>query len=296
MIRALDCSTPTTPHIPAIVKAGVKTVIRYVGHPASGADLTQSEAKALLAHGLGIGLVYEGSASWMLGGHAAGIEAANAAKSHIRALGGPDHPFVYFAADFDASAAQTDAVMQCLAGAAQVLGKNYVGVYGGLRVVTTALQDGRAYRAWQTVAWSGGTWNPHAVLRQILGSPWGALGFSYDADEQLAANVGQWGYVAPKPVVVDYRPLKVPAVALADELHIPHAGVDVTVEAKGTPFEVLLLDIAKSRPAKVDYRPTKAAAVRIANELKIAHHGVVAGTNALGTPARNLLREIAKHK
>ena len=296
-MKAIDASTNTAGYAARIKAAGVQTVIRYIGHPGSSMDLTASEVKALRAHGLEIAFVYEAAASWMLGGAGAGRIAAKACVSYLHGIGIPTPQLVYFACDFDAQPGrQMDAVMECLDGAAKILGHDHVGIYGGYGTVKTAIDGKHARLAWQTVAWSGGKWHPNAVLRQVLGDKWGSLGFSYDPDEQLAEYVGQWPYTAPKPVTVDYRPLKVAAVKVADDLKIPHDGVDVTVEAKGEPFDALLIHLAKAPAGKTDYRPLKRAALAVANTLHIKHPGVRATTNALGEPARAMLKAIAGHK
>src|SRR5206468_1409455 len=109
---------------------GYAGVVRYVGTPGRGKNLTRAEAAAMLAAGVPVGLVYEDTAGWMLGGSSAGAAAARAA------LADADHcgvgvRCVYFACDQDITAAeQMAAVAQCLDGAAQVLGRERVGVYG----------------------------------------------------------------------------------------------------------------------------------------------------------------------
>ena len=298
--RAIDCAGSCESHTAALKREAVHTVMRYVGQPGLWKDLTHAEAAQLRREGIGVGFVYEASATWMLGSYQAGLEAARAAQAHIRAIGGPHDPFVYFACDFDVQSAHLPAVLACLSGASTVLGQSRVGIYGGLRVVTAALQRGVAAKAWQTLAWSP-SWHPRAVLRQVNIWPhetWGSLGFAYDPDEQLADDVGQWGYVAPPPKPkVDYRPLKVAAVKVADAVKLAHEGVDVTEEAKGRPFDDLLVAIAKRPTAQAaDYRPLKAQAVKVADEIKVGHAGVTPETNGLGAPARKLLRAIAAHR
>ena len=183
--------------------AHVATVMRYVGDSGNPKCLERVEASGLQQEGIGLGFVYEGAASWMLQGRAAGIIAAGAARRHIRDLGGPQEPFVYFACDFDARPGQLPEVLACLRGAASVLGADKVGIYGGLAVVTAALKAQAAVRAWQTRAWSTDAqgevvWHPGACLRQVGGEAYGSLrGLSYDADEQVIDDVGQWVDLKP---------------------------------------------------------------------------------------------------
>ena len=308
MKRAIDYAEGMGGGVPARLKAEhIEVVVRYVGQPTWPKCLTESEAKALRAHGIGVAFVYETSATWMLGGNAAGIAAANEAKRHIHAIGGPADPFVYLAADFEMQPAHEGAVLACLRGAGAVLGSNNVGIYGGYATVKAALAHHAAAKAWQTMAWSYGRWHPDAVLRQTSispATPYGELGVSYDADEMMSGDVGQWGYVKPKPpepdppkpAGVDYRPLKVAAVKVAKSLRIAHAGVVLTAKGKGAPFEKLLVAIADHAAWKVDYRPLKAESVKVADTLKIEHVGVDPTVNEFGDPARALLKAIAAHK
>ncbi len=200
--RAIDYSSGYTPALPAKLKAAkIATVMRYVV-PGVPKSIAKPEADGLRAADIGIGFIYETYADWMLGGHTAGVNAATAAKAYIKSLGGPAAPVVYFAADFDVTSAMQEMhIYECLRGAATVLGESHVGIYGGLRIVKAAMAVHTAAYGWQTTAWSGGVWYARANLRQltVTGSPYGNLGLSYDADEQLAANIGQWGYVAPQP-------------------------------------------------------------------------------------------------
>jgi hypothetical protein len=232
--------------------AHVVTVMRYVGDPSNSKCLGRTEAHELRAAGIGVGFVYEAGTSWMLAGKAAGVAAAQKARDHIRSIGGPNDPFVYFAADWDVLVAQEGSVLNCLRGAATVLGTGKVGIYGGRAIVTIGLSSKAAAKAWQATAWSGGRWNAHACLRQFYGANlYGALGLDYDANEQLSDNVGQWGYVMPKPKpkpkppvdTYDYTAMKVELVKWADFHHKPHVGVDTTIKTKGVPFEKLIHEV-----------------------------------------------------
>lgn len=198
MKRAIDYAYGWTPQATARFKAhGVEVVLRYVGIPTAGKCIGKTELAALHAAGLGLGFIYESTAQWMLGGREAGANAAYRSRSYIRERGGPREPFVWLAADWDVQPSQVGAVLDCLHGAVSVLGPGHVGIYGGLRVCTAALDRRAVAKAWQTVAWSHGQWERRAVLRQVLGQQWGDLGLSYDTDQMVADNVGQWP--APEP-------------------------------------------------------------------------------------------------
>lgn len=171
-------------------KAGVGVVIRYVGGSA-WKSLTPAEAKALRAQGIDIAAVYESSAGWILGGRAAGVAAARAARRAIIAAGGPAQPFVYFACDTDTH--NYAAVNAALVGAQSVLGPDNVGIYGSYSVCQNALKVQAATKAWQTVAWSNGRVLQGAALLQLVPQTLGNLGVNYDFNVRFADDVGQWG-------------------------------------------------------------------------------------------------------
>jgi hypothetical protein len=155
---------------PAAIKAaGYAGVVRYIGTPGRGKNLTRVEAQAMRAAGVPIALVYEDSAGWMRGGAAAGIAAARATLTDAANCGVPVR-CVYFACDEDiTSTAGMAAVMACLDGAATVLGKARTGVYGEADVIDAALAGGHAAWGWQTRAWSGGRVSARAHLLQQIG-------------------------------------------------------------------------------------------------------------------------------
>jgi hypothetical protein len=175
---------------------GMHVVARYVapGSANNWKRITAAEVKDLHAHGLKIVLVYETNASWMLGGRAAGRAAAMEALREAHAVGAPAHPVIYFACDFDANTHQTAAVIDCLRGCEDVLGKGNAGLYGGYGVIAVGAAAG-FYHLWQSLAWSYGRWHPQSVFRQTSiwpQTPYGNLGVSYDADLQMRAEIGAW--------------------------------------------------------------------------------------------------------
>jgi len=114
------------------------------------------------------------------------------------ALGAPSGLIGWFSADWDVQPSEIPAVLAYLNAAASVLGgKRYVGCYGGLRAVSAAIDAG--FGGWQTVAWSGGQWDPRAVARQtgrqlIVGG--------VQVDENVIINLaalGAWGGPASTP-------------------------------------------------------------------------------------------------
>lgn len=172
-------------------RGGVGIVIRYVGS-AKWKCLTRREANALRRAGIDIAAVYETKAGWMLGGYKAGVTAAKRARAAVRACGGPRTPFVYFACDVATKRYST--VNACLRGAASVLGRNNVGIYGSYSVCDNALKSGWATKAWQTEAWSYGKSLASAALYQNARRCDGYLGLDYDSNFARAEDLGQWGY------------------------------------------------------------------------------------------------------
>jgi Domain of unknown function (DUF1906) len=151
-----------------------------------GKALTVEEARDLGAAGLDLVALFELEEESMALGGGEGAAHGRQALDAARALGMPlDRP-IYFACDFDIDESQMGAALDYMYAARRVLaGHYYAAAYGGLRLVTATLAAGFGF-AWQTLAWSGGTWNERAQLRQIqIGSAW-------DTDRALAADFGQW--------------------------------------------------------------------------------------------------------
>lgn len=185
------------PSIDAMKKAGVKFVARYVSNPGNSKNIERAEATSLKKAGIGIVTVFESTAGRALAGHAAGAADAKSAHAQIVAAGGPADAPIYFAVDFDAQPSQQAALNEYLSGAASVLGKGRVGVYGGYYVVERCAAAKVCRFFWQTYAWSGGHVSKHANLYQYSNGHT-LDGVSCDYDKALKANYGQWGYVAPR--------------------------------------------------------------------------------------------------
>jgi hypothetical protein len=180
-----------SPGTGALKRAGAVFACRYLSHDTTGKNLTLAEAQALSAAGMWIVVVWEDTADRALVGYTAGAQDARAAAAQAAACGMPDDRPVYFAVDFDASAAQTAAINSYLDGTASVLGRHRVGIYAGYEAVRAALDGGHAAWAWQTYAWSSGRWDPRARLHQysndhLIG------GIDLDYDTSLSGDYGQW--------------------------------------------------------------------------------------------------------
>lgn len=204
----VDYAFSPHPTIAALQAAGAKFAVRYISNnpknDLNGKNLLPAEAKALRAAGLRIAVVVEYYARRMLGGHAQGVTDAAHADAVVTALGMPRIP-VYFAADWDATPAEQADINAYLDGAASVIGRARVGIYGGYYPVKRALDAGKAAYAWQTSAWSGGQWDSRAAIRQYGARRIGDA--TCDSDNSMRADFGQWPRPAPP------RPAPHPTVA-----------------------------------------------------------------------------------
>lgn len=212
---------------PAALKAaGVTFVVRYVSHDlsklrglpaeratgmggersrraftmAAGAprQTTSGEVAALLAAGIGVALVWEDTADAAVQGHARGVSDATEANRQATALGLAGIP-VYFAVDYDAAAGDQPQINAYLDGAASVIGRGRVGVYGGFWPVSRARSAGKATWYWGSYAWSGSNWGscgwtPHLMQQLALVT---ICGVQCDIDIAAVADFGQ----APRPGV-----------------------------------------------------------------------------------------------
>lgn len=163
-MQAIDYST----RIPGgtVRLAGYLHVFRYLGNPDVWSKaMTQDEVNDLHNHGITIHLNYEQTADFMLGGYSAGQSFAKEARKWATSLGFGSHEPIVYSADFDASDAQIVVLLEFLRGAADADGgKSNVGIYGGYKVVKTAIDAG--YIGWQTYAWSYGQVETRAVAYQ----------------------------------------------------------------------------------------------------------------------------------
>ncbi len=171
----------------ALRKANVKFACRYLSRD-SAKNLTAAEAKILSDARIDLVVVWETTADRAKQGVAAGRLDAREALKQARACGMPEDAPIYFAVDFDGTAAQ---VAPYFRGVAGVLGKSRTGVYGGLRVVAGLFDAGIVDYGWQTYAWSGGKWDRRAQLQQYSNARTLA-GVSCDYDRATADDFGQW--------------------------------------------------------------------------------------------------------
>lgn len=179
---------PTVAQIEAV---GAHFVARYLSTDAKK-NIRAAEVTAYKAAGLGTVVVWETTTGRATAGRAAGVADAQAAEAQRKAVGLPPDMVVHFAVDEDTTWASVSPYM---AGAASVIGKARVGVYGGYQVIEGAAAAGYRY-LWQTVAWSGGHWSSHATIRQPGGT---TLSGGADWDTAMTPDYGQY----PRPVPLE---------------------------------------------------------------------------------------------
>lgn len=202
----------------ALVKAGAKFVVRYVG--TSPKCLTVGERNALHAAGLGIGLVYEVGGTSFTGGNAAGQKDGAAAKKAAALLGVPAGTVIYFAIDTDTS--DLASCRAYLAGCHDAVGPYTAKLYAGFKVIDVV----GAGDHWQTYAWSNGRISKQAGLYQYQNNIT-VGGVSVDKCRTLANGpviVGGWlSYtltpVVP-PVAPPVNPIVHPVAAVKDLLRL----------------------------------------------------------------------------
>lgn len=183
----------------ALVAAGKRFVIRYVPYRLAdgrwtGKGLTRAEVKDYRAHGLDIALVFESTAGRAKDGQAAGVNDAKVSQAAIASfadLGMPQDLPVYFAVDFDTTSAHWPAIDAYMDGAASVLGRARVGVYGEKSLIDHLRGNGKAAWYWQTYAWSGGLTATGIHVKQYLNGQT-INGGAVDLCRAYQADFGQW--------------------------------------------------------------------------------------------------------
>lgn len=200
----------SVPPVSALKAAGISFAARYLSTDASK-NLSALERDALHAAGISIVLVWETSGTSAQQGYAQGMSDGAEARKQATALGFPASLPIYYAVDFDATAAQMASVLDYLHGAADAEGsKARVGVYGSFAVVEAAAGAGFSF-GWQTYAWSGGQWSSHATIRQTHNDQQ-VGGADVDLDEAMVSDYGQWSAssggtpTSPVPPAASSRP------------------------------------------------------------------------------------------
>lgn len=153
-----------------------------------GKALKLPEAQALSVGGIVIVGNFEYATNPSLT-FAQGAADARVAMAELVAMNAPRW-IVYFSMDRDLFVSEIPMVLNYLAGAASVLGKGRVGVYGEYDLIEAAGRAGYVW-LWQCYAWSRGKWSSYATCRQIRNGAWPG---QYDADLNTAMvdDIGGW--------------------------------------------------------------------------------------------------------
>lgn len=190
MSKGFDCATPLNASTAAAFRAdGYEFVCRYLV-PGGWKRLTPEEAEAISKAGLQIVSVFETTADRALGGRAAGLYDGAMALQTARAVGQPEGSAIYFAVDFDATAAQMPTVIDYIQAAGEAAPGFAAGVYGSYAVVEAIRAAGVCSRFWQTYAWSRGKQADNIHIYQHLNDI-RANGIGIDLDESYG-NEGWW--------------------------------------------------------------------------------------------------------
>ncbi|RKN85873.1 DUF1906 domain-containing protein [Paenibacillus ginsengarvi] len=154
--KGFDCATPLNASLAAAFKEqGFDFVCRYLV-PQGWKRLTREEAEAISEAGLSLVSVYETTADRALGGREAGLRDGVIAARTAQAIGQPEGSAIYFAVDFDATAAQMPTIIEYIRAAGEASPAYVTGVYGSSAVIEAVRAAGACSRFWQTYAWSRG--------------------------------------------------------------------------------------------------------------------------------------------
>ena len=169
-----------------IKAAGYDGVIRYLSRDTSGKTLSAPERDEYFAEGLSIHLVFEDGSQNALQGHAQGLADGKVALVQAKALGMPKGYGIYYAIDFNATAAQLSGVIHDYEqGFAEALNGYYsCAPYGGFNTVSAL-----GGTSWQTCAWSNGKIAKNANIYQNGQSDFGG---AVDVDEYIKDDGWDW--------------------------------------------------------------------------------------------------------
>lgn len=146
--------------IGALLKAaGYVGVIRYAAAGRSDVNVTRAEVDDLRAHGIGLAIVNEHAAGYLLGGYTVGHDRALGARQVCRDAG-LDDGVIFMAGDSETLQASTQnqaLVADALRGAGDAIGRENVGFYGSYYMIQYLLRSSPWIQYWwQCAAWSGG--------------------------------------------------------------------------------------------------------------------------------------------
>jgi len=187
---------------PADLRAqGYTFACRYLSYY-TPKNLSRSEADSLIANGIDIVSNWEQNSDDARGGFSQGASDAQEAQRQAADDGAPADRPIYFSVDWDASPDEQNVINSYFDGVASVIGRNRTGAYGSYYVIKRLFDAGKITYGWQTLAWSGGQWDPRAQLRQTAVN---ILNGDADLDQSMATDFGQWGHHAPTPATASFQ-------------------------------------------------------------------------------------------
>lgn len=198
MIRGIDTATRlTAAKCKELKAAGIEFVGRYLVPTVDYLEwkaLTKAEAEAITGAGLKLLTIWETAASRAKGGAAAGGADGIQALKCARDINMPTNGIIYFAVDFEAQAADMDAIEAYLLAARLRTAEYDIGVYGSYSVVEEMAKRKACSCFWQCVGWSNGQKSPALNVYQSMWShPF--CGISVDDNECADMDAaGIWTY------------------------------------------------------------------------------------------------------
>ena len=157
MSKGIDCASRLTKETAARAKAaGFEFVGRYLVPKSYSKSLLKAEAEIICGAGLRLLTVWETSANRPLSGAEGGAYDGAAAKVCARDISMPERGIIYFAVDFEPTAAEMETVAAYIIAAAKAAAPYRIGVYGPYAVIEAARSWGVCAGYWQCVAWSYG--------------------------------------------------------------------------------------------------------------------------------------------
>ncbi|MER7849535.1 glycoside hydrolase domain-containing protein [Kitasatospora sp. NPDC096077] len=185
----LDFNTYPNPSPSTISANGYSFVCQYLAGPGA---LTRSSALAFIGAGIDVVCNWEMAQYAPLNGYSQGVSDAQRAQSAAAAAGMPTARPIYFSVDWDVQSGDLAAVEAYFDGIASVIGRDRTGAYGGYYVIQQLFNTSKISWGWQTYAWSGGSWDSRAQLRQVQNNIQ-VGGTSVDKDQSVTDDFGQWG-------------------------------------------------------------------------------------------------------
>lgn len=165
-MKAIDCAAKLNGEVVGRLKqAGIQAIGRYLGPEESWKALSNSEAKTILAAGLGIFSIWETNPVRCAYFTESQAEKDAADAAHFAAsVGQPAGTPIYFTVDYDAGEEDLGTIVNYFR---RIRGIRYsIGAYGSFRVIESLARSGTVDFFYQTYAWSGGRQSGFAHIYQ----------------------------------------------------------------------------------------------------------------------------------